>query len=164
MFKNIANTTSTVAGGTAGWIGGAAIGTAIFPGVGTIVGGLIGSLGAGAVANKATDTVLGVFIEDDADEMVRIIEKEFAELAKDYLLNQKEAEKIIDALKDRLDGKKLKEMFASSDRQGYAQNMLVPLIEKEVSKRKHIVLPTDEQMLVVVREIIEDIEDIEGAS
>ena len=79
----------------------------------------------------------------------------------DYLLNQKEAEKIIDALKDRLDGKKLKEMFASSDRQEYAQNMLVPLIEKEVSKRKHIVLPTDEQMLVVVREIIED---IEGAS
>lgn len=161
LFKNIANTTSTVAGGTAGWIGGAAIGTAIFPGVGTVVGGLFGSLCAGAVANKATDTVLGVFIEDDADEMVRIIEKEFAELAKDYLLNQKEAEKIIDALKDRLDGKKLKEMFASSDRQGYAQNMLVPLIEKEVSKRKHIVLPTDEQMLVVVREIIED---IEGAS
>lgn len=155
LFKNLANTTSTVAGGTAGWIGGAAIGSAIFPGIGTIVGGLIGSLGAGAVANKATDTVLGAFIEDDADEMVRIIEKEFAELAQDYLLNQKEAEKITDALKDRLDGSKLKEMFASSDRQAYALDMLVPLVEKEVSMRKHIKLPSDEQMLTAVREIIE---------
>ena len=159
LFKNLANTTSTVAGGTAGWIGGAAIGSAIFPGVGTIVGGLIGSLGAGAVANKATDTVLGVFIEDDADEMVRIIEKEFTELAQDYLLNQKEAEKITDALKDRLDGSKLKEMFSSSDRQAYARNMLVPLIEKEVSMRKHIDIPTNEQMIVALREIIEDMEE-----
>ena len=159
MFKNLANTTSTVAGGTAGWIGGAAVGSAVFPGVGTVIGGLIGSLSAGAVANKATDTVLGAFIEDDADEMVLIIEKQFAELAKDYLLNQKEAEKITDALKDRLDGKKLKEMFASSDRQAYARDMLVPLIEKEVSRRKYIELPTDEEMLIEIRGIIEDMEE-----
>ena len=74
-------------------------------------------------------------------------------------MNQKEAEKITDALKDRLDGKMLKEMFASSDRQAYAKDLLVPLIEKEVSKRKHIDLPTDEQMLIVIREIMEDMEE-----
>lgn len=159
LFKNLANTTSTVAGGTAGWIGGAAVGSAIFPGVGTIVGGIIGSLGAGAIANKATDTVLGAFIEDDADEMVRIIERKFTDLANEYLLNQKEAERIIDALKDRLDGKMLKEMFAKSDRYAYAQNILVPLIEKEISKRKHIKIPTSEQMLIAIREIIEGVEE-----
>ncbi len=80
LFKNLANTTSTVAGGTAGWIGGAAIGSAIFPGV-------------GAVANKAIDNVLGAFIEDDANEMVNIIEKQFGKLAVDYLLNQKRLKK-----------------------------------------------------------------------
>ena len=80
-------------------------------------------------------------------------------MAKDYLLNQKEAEKITDALKDRLDGKKLKEMFASSDRQAYARDMLVPLIEKEVSRRKYIELPTDEEMLIEIRGIIEDMEE-----
>lgn len=159
LFKNLANTTSTVAGGTAGWIGGAAVGSAIFPGVGTIVGGIIGSLGAGAIANKATDTVLGAFIEDDADEMVRIIERKFTDLANEYLLNQKEAERIIDALKDRLDGKMLKEMFAKSDRYAYAQSILVPLIEKEISKRKHIKIPTSEQMLIAIREIIEGVEE-----
>ena len=159
LFKNLANTTSTVAGGTAGWVGGAAIGSAILPGIGTIVGGVLGSLGAGAAAGKAADTVLGAFIEDDADEMVRIIEKKFSELAVDYLLSQKEAEKAADGLKDRLDGKVLKDMFASSDRPAYAQDLLVPLIEKEVSKRMPISLPTDEQMLIGIRGVMEELAD-----
>ena len=59
-------------------------------------------------SDRDTDTVLGNFIEDDADEMVRIIEKQFGELAVDYLLNQKEAEKVADNLQGKLDGKILK--------------------------------------------------------
>ena len=159
LFKNLANTTSTVAGGTAGWLGGAAIGSAIFPGVGTIVGGLIGSIGVGALANKATDTVLGAFIEDDADEMVRIIEKQFSELAIDYLLSQKEAEVIIDNLKDRLDGKILKDMYSSTDRKKFARDMLIPLIENEVSKRQIVYAPTVEQMNDSLKEVLEELSD-----
>lgn len=160
LFKNLANTTSTVAGGTAGWVGGAAIGSAILPGIGTVVGGLIGSIGAGAVANKATDTVLGNFIEDDADEMVRIIEKQFGELAVDYLLNQKEAEKVADNLQGKLDGKILKKMYASTDRKDFARDILIPLIESEVSKRKKVMLPTDEQMSQGVRIVLEELVDL----
>ena len=160
LFRNLANTTSTVAGGTAGWVGGAAIGSAILPGIGTVVGGLIGSISAGAVANKVTDTALGTFIEDDADEMVRIIEKQFAELAADYLLNQKEAEKVADALQGSLDGKKLKDMYSSGDRKEFARNLLVPLIENQVSGRKVIALPTNEQMSIGLKEALEDIADL----
>lgn len=160
LFKNLANTTSTVAGGTAGWVDGAAIGSAILPGIGTVVGGLIGSIGAGAVANKATDTVLGNFIEDDADEMVRIIEKQFGELAVDYLLNQKEAEKVADNLQGKLDGKILKKMYASTDRKDFARDILIPLIESEVSKRKKVMLPTDEQMSQGVRIVLEELVDL----
>ncbi len=170
LFKNIANTTATVAGGATGWIGGAAGGAAIgsvIPIVGTaiggIVGGLIGSIGAGAVTGKVTNAVLDNFIEDDADEMVRILEKEFTELAKDYLLNQNEAEKITDDLQVRLDGKELKNMFASSDRREYAKNILEPLIEKEVSKRKKILMPTGDQMNNSIREILEEISDAQEA-
>ena len=159
LFKNLTNTTTTVAGGTGGWLGGAAIGSAILPGAGTIIGGLIGSVAAGAVAGKATDYVLGKFIEDDADEMVRIIEKEFQSLAVDYLLNQKEAEKTVDKLGDVLDGKKLKDMFASDDRRKYARDMLVPLIENEVKKRKKIQALTDEQMAGSLRSVLEEIAD-----
>lgn len=161
LFKNFANTATTVASGTGGWMAGAAIGSALLPGVGTIVGGLIGSIGAGAVAGKATEAVLGNFIEDNADEMVRIIEKVFGELAVDYLLNQKEGEKAADRLGEKLTGNILKDMFASSDRKQYACELLVPIIENEVSKRKIVKPPTDKQIAYSLKEILEDISDSE---
>ena len=159
LFKNIANTASSVAGGTAGYLGGAAIGTAILPGIGTIIGGLIGTIGAGMAANKATSSVLDSFIEDDADEMVRIIEKQYCRLATEYLLNQKEAEKVADALKNLLDGSTLKEMYSCSDREEFAVNLLTPIIEDEVALRRVIHLPTNEQMTWGVRNVLEEISD-----
>lgn len=152
-------TATTVAGGTGGWLAGAAVGSAILPVVGTVIGGLIGSIGAGAVAGKATDKVLGSFIEDDADEMVRIIQKVFGEMAIDYLLNQKEAEKSVDRLGEKLDGKLLKDMFACSDRKVFARKLLAPIIENEVAKRKKIYAPTDEQMDIGLKEVLEEISD-----
>lgn len=160
LFKNVTNTASAVAGGTAGWVGGAAIGATLLPGVGAIVGGIVGSFGAGTMANKASDTILGTFIEDDAEEMVKILEKCFEQLAVDYLLSQVEAEKIIDNLKECLNGKMLKEMFASADREGYAKELLLPLVEKEIAKRRYIALPSKKQMLNGVKEILEDIADV----
>ena len=174
LFKNITNTTSTVAGGTAGWVGGAAAGAkigavvgSIFPGAGTAiggaiggtVGGLVGSVAGGAVSGKVSDAVLGAFIEDDADEMVRIIEKVFTQLAEDYLLNQKEAENIIENLSDKLNGKPLKDMFESDDRRAFAKNLLIDEIEKETAKRQMIILPSEEKMQVSLREVLEEISD-----
>lgn len=108
LFKNLTNTAATVSGGTGGWIAGAATGSAILPGIGTVVGGLAGSILGGVAAGKVTNTVVGVFVEDDADEMVKIIENVFTEMASEYLLSQKEAEKSVDCLRDKLDGKTLK--------------------------------------------------------
>lgn len=159
LFKNFSNTVSAVGGGTAGWVGGAAIGSAILPGVGTIVGGLIGSLIVGAGASTLSDAALGVFIEDDAEEMVRIIQKEFEVLAIDYLLSQKEAERIIEKLGRNLDGSKLKDMFASNNRKDFARNLLVPIIEKEVKKRQFIKALSDEKIVYGLREVLEEISD-----
>ena len=108
-----------------------------------------------------SNAVLGAFIEDDAEEMVRIIEKVFQELATDYLLNQKEAESIVDALKDELTGGTLKDMFASSDRKAFAKKLLVKHIEKEVKKRKKIVMPSDEEMKNSLRTVLEELADSE---
>lgn len=159
LFKNLTNTATTVASGTGGWLAGSAIGSAILPGVGTVVGGLIGSISAGAVAGKATDKILNNFIEDDAEEMVKIIEKIFSEIAIDYLLNQKEAEKSVDKLGEKLDGKLLKDMFACDNRESFARELLIPIVEVEVAKRKMIHLPTDEQMINGLREVLEEIAD-----
>lgn len=159
LFKNFTNTTTTVAGGTGGWLGGAAVGSSILPVAGTIVGGLIGSVAAGAVAGKAADAILSNFIEDDADEMVRLIEGEFNGLAADHLLNQKEAERIIDRLSGILDGKKLKDMYASNDRKGFARDLLIPIIEEETKERTYIKAITDAQMLDGLKGVLEEIAD-----
>jgi hypothetical protein len=159
LFKNLTNTAATVGGGTGGWVAGAAAGSAILPGIGTIVGGLAGSMLGGAAAGKVTDTVVGTFIEDDADEMVKIIESVFTDMASEYLLSQKEAEKSVDRLKDKLDGKTLKNMYASDDRKKFARDLLTPIIEKETICRPVIHAPTQNQMLVSIREVLEEIAD-----
>ena len=164
LFKNVTNTATTVTAGYGGWLGGAAIGSAIFPGVGTIVGGLIGSIAAGAVAGKATDAVLGEFIEDDADEMIRIIQNVFSDLAADYLLNQEEAEAIVNNLQNQLDGGKLKDMYSSKDRIIFAKEILQPLILDEVKKRQRIKTLTNEEMTRGLKEVLEEIADANEAN
>ncbi len=154
LFKNMAGTASTVAGGTAGFLAG----TVILGPLG-FVGGLIGSLVVGSVANKATNVVVGEFIEDDADEMVRIIEKQFGKLSEEYLMTLKEAENVVDKLQKELDGQKLKDMYASYNRKEFADKMIIPLIEEEISKRKKISVPTSTQMTNCLKEILEEIAD-----
>ena len=166
LFKNVAGTTVSVAGGTAGWIGGAAAGATIgsvIPLVGTtiggVVGGFIGSIAGGAASSKVANAALNVFIEDDADEMVRIIEKEFTQLAQDYLLSKKEVENILDVFGKEMTGNVLKDMFASGDRSKYARNLLVKYIDNEVKKRKKIILPSEEEFANTLVEVLEDISD-----
>lgn len=75
----------------------------------------------------------------------------------EYLLNKKEAENIIDRLQDELTGNVLKDMFASSNREKFAKNMLKPLIKKEVKKRKVIKLPSDVQMINGLCVVLEEL-------
>ena len=166
LFKNIANTASTVAGGTAGWVGGAATGAAIgsvVPIIGTtiggVVGGVIGSFAGGTAAGKVSGSILDEFIEDDANKMVRKIESVFTKLAEDYLLNKKEAEKIIDKLGNKLTGSLLKDMFASYNKDLFAENLLRPLIENQIKNRKVIKMPSDDQMIYGLRMALEELAD-----
>lgn len=166
LFKNVANTATTVAGGTAGWVGGATAGAAIgsaVPIIGTavggIVGGILGSFAAGSTASKVSNSILSEFIEDDAEKMIKIIQDVFEKLASDYLLNKKEAEKIIDNLKEKLTAGVLKDMFASNDREQFSKDLLIEDIENEVKKREKIILPTDDEMIKGLRDVLEELSD-----
>lgn len=168
LFKNLANTASTVAGGGAGWVAGAAAGAAfgsVVPIVGTAVGGVLGGLagafGGGSLASKATGAVLDQFIEDDADKMVAIIQEVFTQLADDYLISQEEAEMIVSRLQVKLIGSVLKDMFASADRQAFARDLMEEDFKDVASKRKHISLPTEKQMQRGLKLALEDIADAE---
>ncbi|MBR4400864.1 MAG: hypothetical protein IKT09_04135 [Synergistes sp.] len=106
-----------------------------------------------------TDSVLDVFIEDDAKEMVKIIEDEFKSLAIDYLLNETECKNAVEARSEKLDGSKLKDMYASDDRREFANDLLMPIVEKAISKRKKIYLPSDSSWQKGLREVLESIAD-----
>lgn len=159
LFKNMTNTATTVVGGTAGWLGGAALGSMIVPGFGSVVGGLIGSVGIGGVSGKVSDKVLSTFVEDDADAMVKIIEEQFRLLAVDYLLNQNEAEDVVEELKAVLDGKILKNMYASKDRKQFAESLLLPLIESKVLSRDKVYLPQRYKIEHSVVNVIKELEE-----
>lgn len=148
LFKNVTNTASTVAGGTAGWVGGAAAGAAIgsaIPIIGTAIGGVIGGLagafGGGALAGKASSAVLDHFIEDDAEAMCRLLEREMVSLTEEHLVTQNEITTIVERLSNTLTGKTLKDMYASSDRMAFARKLLLPLFRTVEKERKPVHIP-----------------------
>lgn len=163
LLKNLANTTGTVAGGTAGWIGGAAAGSLVMPGPGTVIGGLVGSLVLGGAAGKAADAVTGIFVEDDADEMVKILQTVFETVAGEYLLSQSEAEKCVDLLGKKLNGKILRDMYASKDRDAFARALMVPIVETRVAFRETVAAPGADEMFDALKLLLEDIADAEAA-
>ncbi|MGN1115366.1 MAG: hypothetical protein ACI4TH_02220, partial [Candidatus Ornithomonoglobus sp.] len=161
LFKNLVNTTVTVAGGFAGFTAGAAIGS-IVPGIGTAIGGLVGLAGsfvAGSAASKASKKVMDNFIEDDANMMVEILQKVFQRMAEDYLITKDEAENITDELQKVLTGKILKEMYASGDREVFAYNLMLDMFENEAKKRPLITLPSNDEFVSVLKNILEEYDD-----
>lgn len=146
LIKNLAVTTAGVAGGYVGWYFGAGLGSMVAPGVGTVVGGIGGSAAVGGVAGFATEKVLSLVIKDDADKMVEIIQKDFQQMASDYLINEEEAEQITLKLSEKLKGDTLKDMFKSEDRDAYAEKLLDPLFSEQVAAREPIDIPTEEEM------------------
>lgn len=164
LFKNITSTASGVAGGTGGWMagaaGGAAIGSAI-PLIGTaaggIIGGLIGAFAGGTAANAAASAILDSFIEDDAKEMLRIVERVFGDLAFNYLLNENEAGSVINEFKKCDIPDFLRDMYASEERSVFAEQKFEPIIIDVIKKRKLISLPSDEQLMKKTSEIVDEL-------
>lgn len=180
LFKNVTNTAASIGGGMAGWAAGttaaaaagATIGSVI-PVVGTIIGGAVGvavggiggALLGGAAAGGISNVVTGAFIEDDAKEMVRILEEQFKLLAVDYLLNMNEVEALMDSLEKKLTGGLLKDMFASEDKSKFALTFLTPFFEEQVSKREKVSIPEEEQMfkgMIMALEKLQDLSNEEG--
>ena len=166
FFKNLVNATASVGGATAGWAGGAAAGVAagsVFGPVGTAVGGFIGGLlgafGGGAAAGTISSSVMDELIEDDAKEMVGIIEEEFKEIVVNYLLNKEESEKLADSLSKKIDGSILKDMYASNNHCRFAKNLIEPEAEEIAKNRKYIKLPNVKQIANGLKKVLEHVEE-----
>ena len=163
-MKNVAQTGGGIAGGLGGWYGGAMLGSMVLPGVGTVVGGIIGSVGGGFIVQMATGKIADLFAEDDADEMIDIISLEFESMAEEYLLNEEEANAVIEKLNTTIDANTLKDMYASSNREVYAREVILRSIFNEVSENRTVIeIPTNEEYQEELIDVMEDIYDEEEA-
>lgn len=145
LFKNI----TTLAGGMGLATVGATAGTALGP-AGTIIGGAVG----GMIGSAGAKTVLDHFVEDDAVVMVRILNQHMVPLAQEYLLNEEELQLVLEDLKTQLIQSKLLEMFASTDRDAFADDLLRGIIEKITAFRVRVILPDDEDFLAGMERVL----------
>ena len=145
LFKNV----TTIIAGTGGTVAGAAIGTVLGP-IGMIAGGLVG----GVLAGKGTANILNQFIEDDAVAMVRILNERMIVQAQHYLLDQEELNLVLEDLQIQLVRDKLLLMFASEDRQQFADALLISIIEPIIQRRARILLPSEETFMAGLGRIL----------
>ena len=159
VTKNLATTAVGIAGGSAGWMVGSAVGASvgsairwIGPDAGRLVGGLTGSVLGASGASRVASVVLDRLIEDDAKEMMRILEAVFGKLAQEYLLGPREARDVIDELMGAYDLRvKLRNMYGSDDRSRFAEEWLRPLVEQQARQRQRIALPSENALLERIR-------------
>ena len=146
LLKNLTVTIFSIAVGTAGGYGGAALGSLIAPGLGTTIGGIVGSVLAGGLSAMGAEALIAPFYESDAEEMFSIISEEFTQLCSDYLINEEEGKRLADGLNSVLIGDALKDMYASEDRKAFARELIEPLFIEEVKNRPEIFTPSEEAL------------------
>ena len=178
FFKDVSTTGASIAGGSAGWVAGTAAGgtiggaiggaisgpagAALGAKIGSKVGAFFGSITGGTVAGHTTHAVLDSVIEDDSQKMLSIVEKELIAISEEYLLTQNEVKICVERLKGSLSADKLKDMYASRDKESYARAMIMTYVNPIISNRSYIQNISDEDMLYGIRSLIEDAIDGTG--
>lgn len=149
MAKDIVIILVGLAGNTAGYIIGNSFG-------GPVVG-IAGGIAVGWLAQKGGEYIAGKVLEEDSEKMLKIIQEEYYQLCVDYFVNDKEAETVANMLSKELSGTKLKDMFASEDRNSFARELMVPLFEEISEQRQSIDMPSDIELR---RQSIDSLEGI----
>lgn len=162
LAKNASTTAVGITGAGLGYIGGAAIGTAILPGAGTVVR-IIVSVAAGWGASEGAKSIADLIAEDDADEMIRIIETQYSEIASEYFLNEEEVNQSIENLQSLITAEMLKQMFQYKDHEAFARQLIEMAIDPVVSQRAYVELPSEEKYSEYMTEVLNTIyEDVSG--
>lgn len=146
LIANMTITASSLAGGSAGWVVGGALGSTICPGAGTLIGSIVGGT-AGAIAGKeVSEYIIDTFTESDAEEMHSVLNKKASELAEDYLISQEEFDEICQKLQEKIDQDTTKDMYQSEDREQFADDLMRPLFEEVVANREKRSTPDNDQL------------------
>jgi hypothetical protein len=94
--------------------------------------------------------------------MLRLVEEEFIEICKQYILVEDEVEEALSRLKERLTSKEIKNIFASDQRSLYIQSIIMECVNPILSRRVVIENVREEDILLGLRILIEDAINGEG--
>ncbi len=142
LAKNMSKTAAGFAGSTVGYMSGAAIGSVILPGIGTITGLILG-VAAGWGASEGMGNLVDFLAEDDAEEMIALIEAQFTEIGQEYFLDAIELEEAFSNLQELLSADMLKEMYQYEDHAGFARVLIEMSMDPVVCERKYVDLPDE---------------------
>lgn len=155
FIKNFSILGLSIFAGFFGGMGGAVIGTAILPGIGSAICTTLGAILASLLVSHIGKKILGQFIKDDVEEMENIINNEFMKMIDENLLTKNEAEKIMDKLNQTIKARHFGRMMASQDREEYARKLLIPILNIQLKKRKTIIEPSVDDIGKTIDTVLE---------
>lgn len=144
--KNIAVTTSGMAGGAVGAIVGGVVCAPLGP-VGAIAGRVGGGIIGGLVSSVLSNKLASKFMEEDKDKMLRIVESQLEYLARTFMLSQDEIDNVMANLGKIINQKALETIHAARDnRRAMANFFLKPVVVSVVKQRPVLDYELDDVM------------------
>lgn len=164
--KNMSVLAGSIAGGSGGVVVAGAFvkkavkitGSAIAPGVGTLMsmaGGAVGS----AVGGKTVKALADFFHEDDVETYSRLLNAYVSCMVSEYLFTEYEINMLITSL-NRINEKALKNLFynleKTNEQEAVIRFYLTPHFDSVVAKRPRFLLPSENNVIDVTAMLIED--------
>jgi len=126
LFIDIILSLSLLVGGTAGWVAGTS-GALLIVAENTflfIVAGLIGAGAFSALLDRVSKWILGHFLSNDVDDMLVVINEEFAQMAIEHQLSYKQICEIAETIE--IDEQICLACFTKSDKKKFVRKILEP--------------------------------------
>ena len=157
LFKNISKTAASVAGSMIGLIIGGGIGLSI-PHVSTavisLICGIIGLILGSVVTTKIMKKLLDLIIKDDAVKMLDIFNAQLAKSTEHYLLNEHELHQVLHDFNEIYNmPEELRNMYASSDREAFAKELIEGELDRIVRMRMYLQVPTHQELYETLERI-----------
>lgn len=162
LGKNLTINAASVAGGTGGWMLGAAVGSFFGP-IGAVIGGALGAVAGGSTAGTVTKAVADAITPDDSEEMLGLCNDAMADLASEYLLTEKEMTVFIGCMQKTINIDFLRSMYASgscnSERRKYVSDIMCEhIVKKIIEHRQKFTTPSDDLCAVLIYHSLEQLE------
>lgn len=124
--------------GKKGYEVGAAIGTTICPGFGTVLGGILGAYVCGSVARSITESLLESFFGNSEDKIRKMFNSELCHVAEDYMLTKVELNYLCNGLVRAIDENILSKIKNCSDPRLMVETIVDKLAQVVIQSRTKI--------------------------